>query len=103
MRKENSERLSRHIYDLYKIYPEITFDESFAKLVAEVREVRKPWNLCVSAQDGVDIQGVLRKIVKEDYYKQDYEQITQNMLFEDVKYEAVIKTVTDVIKTGCFK
>ncbi|MDR2532290.1 MAG: nucleotidyl transferase AbiEii/AbiGii toxin family protein [Oscillospiraceae bacterium] len=103
MRKESAERLSRHIYDLYKIYPEIKFDETFAKLVAEVREVCKPWNLCVSAQDGVDIQGVLRKIVKEDYYKQDYEQITQNMLFEDVKYESVIKAVTDVIKTGCFK
>ena len=102
MRNESTERLSRHIYDLYKIYPEITFDETFAKLVAEVREVRKPWNLCVSAQDGVDIQGILRKIVKEDYYKQDYEQITKNMLFEDAKYEAVIKTVSDVINTGVF-
>ena len=102
MRNESAERLSRHIYDLYKIYPEITFDESFTKLVAEVRKVRKPWNLCVSAQDGVDIQGILRKIVKEDYYKQDYEQITKNMLFEDAKYESVIKTVSDVINTGVF-
>ena len=103
MRKENAERLSRHVYDLYKIKSQISFNEDFVKLVKEVREVRKPWKLCVSAQDGVDIQSVLKKIVSEDYYKQDYEQITQNMLFEDVPYSKAITVISDIIKAGIFK
>jgi predicted nucleotidyltransferase component of viral defense system len=56
-----SKRLSRHIYDLYKIYPEIKIDDNFVKLIGEVREVRKAHNACLSAQDGVDLQGILKK------------------------------------------
>ena len=71
-----SKRLSRHIYDLYKIYPEIKIDDNFIKLIGEVCDVRKTHNACLSAQDGVDLQEILKKIVSEEYYKQDYEQIT---------------------------
>jgi predicted nucleotidyltransferase component of viral defense system len=98
-----SKRLSRHIYDLYKIYPRIEIDDNFVKLIGEVREVRKAHSACLSAQDGVDLQGILKKIVSEDYYKHDYEQITQNMLFEDVDYLTAIVTVKDIIKAKCFK
>jgi len=44
-----SKRLSRHIYDLYKIYPEIKIDDNFVKLIGEVREVRKAHSACLSA------------------------------------------------------
>jgi predicted nucleotidyltransferase component of viral defense system len=97
-----SKRLSRHIYDLYKIYPEIKFDENYTNLVAEIRMVRKTHNTCFSAQDGVCIQDILKKIVSEDYYKSDYEQITQSMMFEDVEYSKAITVIGDVIKIGCF-
>jgi predicted nucleotidyltransferase component of viral defense system len=97
-----SKRLSRHIYDLYKIYPEIRIDDNFIKLIGEVREVRKAHSACLSAQDGVDLQGILKKIVSEDYYKQDYEQITQNMLFENVEYSTAIVTASDIVKVKCF-
>ena len=97
-----SERLSRHIYDLYKIYPKITLDENFCKLVTEVRRVRKTHEKCFSAQDDVNIQDILKKVVTEDYFKQDYKQITQSMLFEDVPYSKAITAVQDIINTGCF-
>ena len=97
-----SKRLSRHIYDLYKIYSKIKIDDNFVKLIGEVCEVRKAHSACLSAQDGVDLQGILKKIVSEDYYKQDFEQITQNMLFEDVNYPMAIVVVSDIIKAKCF-
>ena len=98
-----SMRLSRHIYDLHKIYPEIKFDEAFTNLVSDVRRARKDHSACFSAQDGVNIQDILKKIVAEDYYKQDYEQITKNMLFEDLPYSKAITTISDVINAGSFK
>jgi len=95
-------RLSRHIYDLYKIYPQITFNKKFTGLVAEVRKIRKEHNTCLSARDGVDLQNILNKIINENYYKQDYEQITKSMLFEEMPYSKAITVVSDIIKTGSF-
>jgi hypothetical protein len=93
---------SRHIYDLFKLYPKINLNSAFAELVAEVREVRKPHITCRSAQDGVDLQELLSKIVVEDTYKSDYNQITKTLLFEDLPYSEAVTTLTKIINSGCF-
>jgi predicted nucleotidyltransferase component of viral defense system len=93
---------SRHIYDLYKLYPLITFDDGFKDLVAEVREVRKPHVTCHSAQDGIDLGELLQKIVSEDFYKSDYNNITQTLLFERVTYAETVPTLQKIIDDGCF-
>ena len=98
----NLETHSRHIYDLYKIYPTITFDRAFAIMVDEVRKVRKPHKVCNSAHDGVDLPELLRKIVREDTFKSDYNQITRSLLFEDVPYADAIVTLDSIINDGFF-
>jgi predicted nucleotidyltransferase component of viral defense system len=92
-------RLSRHIYDLYKLYPKIVFDDSFKELFTAVREVRKPIeDKCFSAQDGVDLPKILQEIVDTAYYYDDYKS-TNDMFFdgEDVSYETAIIAVQNTI------
>ena len=93
---------SRHIYDLYKIFPEILFDNNFARLIEEVRELRKPHKKSISAQDGVDIPELLRNIVKTDAFKSDYDQITSLLLFEDVAYNEAIDVLEKIADLECF-
>ena len=93
---------SRHIYDLHKLYPKIKFDESFKKLVADVREIRAPHTTCHSAKEGVDLTELLRKIVSENYYKDDYNHITKSLLFETVSYNDAIESLKTIIADGYF-
>jgi hypothetical protein len=93
---------SRHIYDLYKLYPKIIFDSSFRQLVIEVREIRRPHITCLSAQEGVDLPDLLRKIVDEDYYKMDYIQITDTLLFENLPYSQAITVIQRISDDGYF-
>jgi predicted nucleotidyltransferase component of viral defense system len=93
---------SRHIYDLYKLYPKIIFNDSFRQLVAEVREVRRPHITCLSAQENVDLPELLRKIVNEDFFKADYTQITDTLLFEKLPYSEAITAIQKLLDDGCF-
>jgi hypothetical protein len=93
---------SRHIYDLYKLYPKITFNDSFRQLAAEVREVRRPHTACLSAQEGVDLPKLLRNIASEDFFKADYNQITDTLLFEKLSYSEAITVMQKILDDGCF-
>ena len=93
---------SRHIYDLCKLYSRISFDEKFAMLVKEVREARKPCITCLSAQDDVDVPGLLNKVLDEDIYKSDYSQITDELLFEKMPYSEAVAVLSKIIDDGCF-
>lgn len=98
----NIEAHSRHIYDLYKLYPRITFDDGFKQLVAEVREVRKPHVTCRSAQDHVRMPELLQKITSDNFYKSDYDRITSTLLFEDIPYSKAVTVIGHIISDGCF-
>ena len=78
---------SRHIYDLYKLYPNIKIDDDFKKLIVSVREDRKKHSSCISAKDEYNISEQLKKIVNEKYYYEDYIDVTQHVLFDDVDYD----------------
>ena len=93
---EKSEH-SRHLYDLYKIKNNINFNEDFFKLFNEVRNERKTHEKCLSAMDNISIKDVLKEIVEKDYYKDDYENITCNLLFEKVQYNIVKDSLISII------
>jgi len=97
-----AENHSRHIYDLYKIYPNIVFNDTFKFLIDEVREARKPHSTCLSAKDGVNLQDLLKKIIAEDFYKSDYNQITDTLLFEIIPYAEAITALQRIIENQCF-
>ncbi|WP_449316459.1 nucleotidyl transferase AbiEii/AbiGii toxin family protein [Rubneribacter sp.] len=86
-------RQSRHIYDLHKLSPIVSFDEELAALFSAVRRQRKNAHGCPSAQDGVDTPSVLEAIIEKAAYRDDYERVTTPLLFEEVSYEKAVESL----------
>jgi len=80
-------RLSRHLYDIYKLYPMINFDQSFQTLFEEVRNHRAMMKVCPSAQQDIDVKKLIKEICDSDYYKADYELITSYFTSDPIDYE----------------
>lgn len=89
---------SRHLYDLYKIMPEINFDDNFFKLYDEVKEIRSNDEDCHSAKPEQDLKKLLREIYNTDYFRADYEDVTSELLFEDVSYSVVKENLKRIIE-----
>lgn len=93
---------SRHVYDIYKLLDVVDLDESMRQLVRDVFEERKPHVNCHSAKDGIDMNAVLREIVDMSIYAQDYKDITEKILFEEVDYETAVSALRRIIESGIF-
>ncbi|MBR1567794.1 MAG: nucleotidyl transferase AbiEii/AbiGii toxin family protein [Lachnospiraceae bacterium] len=95
---------SRHIYDIYKIVNHIRLDSSLKKLAESVRIERREDSECPSASDDIDLNQILQKIIEQQVYKQDYNDITEAILFQDkdLKYSDAIKGLQAVIDSGVF-
>lgn len=81
------DRTSRHLYDLYKLYPNVTFGEDFDCLVKETREARLNSPFAISANKSINIYNILSEIVSSDFYEKDYNTITKKLLDENISYE----------------
>lgn len=88
---------SRHIYDLHKLYEVIEINDDLRKLFLQVKEERSGRSVCFSAQNGVNLQELLQKIITSDAYKEDYKTITAELLFEEVNYETAIETLRKIV------
>lgn len=88
---------SRHLYDLYKIMPEIEFGSNFFALFKEVKAIREKDEDCPSAKPEQNLKELLQKIYDSDYFKDDYEDVTEELLFEKVSYETVKNNLSEII------
>lgn len=77
---------SRHLYDIYKLYPLISDGLTIKRLAKETRAERMNSPFCESADPKKDINGILQKIADSDYYKKDYENNTSVLLYDNVDY-----------------
>lgn len=100
--QNKTEKHSRHLYDIYKLLPHVPQNDSFKKLVKEVRQVRALSPVCPSAKQDVDVVDLLKRIVSENVYKSDYENITENLLEEELNYETVIPALKQIAENGMF-
>ena len=82
---------SRHIYDIFKA------------LIKEVRGVRAMTNICPSAQPDVNVPEMLKFLIENEVYKEDYENITARILEEDVSYDVAIEAVKKIAESGMFE
>ena len=89
---DRSRRNSRHLYDIYKLYPHVIEDEAFYELVKEVWLHRSKMDKMVapSARENVDILGLVGKLSDEDFYKDDYDNRTKGLISDDLSYDVVI-------------
>lgn len=46
--------------------------------------------------------GIEASIIEKDYYRQDYEDITAKILFEEVSYETAVTALKKIIASGIF-
>lgn len=94
--QKKSRRLSRHLYDLYKIFPKMTFDENFKKLVYEVKEHRSILSICPSSKTVVNINSLIKQFCSDNFYKADFDIITETLINEEVEYSEVIDTMLQI-------
>lgn len=103
--QDKSKRYSRHLYDIYKLTERICFDDDFEKLFGEIRRHRQAMSICPSAKEGVNISGIIRRFCRDNFYKQDYEAITNYFSDDYFSYEDTIEQmlkIADLIdKFGC--
>lgn len=100
--KGQEKKHSRHIYDIYKLLPLVSFDDSFASLVREVRAMRAGTHICPSAQDGIDISQMIGETVANGSYKEDYAFSTTKLLAENVPYELAVCALRKISEQGVF-
>ena len=98
-----SKRCSRHLYDIYKLTPMISFDDDFQKLCVQVRAHRAGMKICPSAQPSVDVPALITKFCNDDFYKEDYQLITSYFVEDPVDYEAVITQMRNLADGKCFR
>ena len=94
---------SRHIYDIYKLLPLVPQDEAFKNLVHEVRSIRAQSSICPSSLPDVNIPQLLEKIIVEKAYKNDYDNLTTQLLEEPISYDVVINSLKDIAQSEVFK
>ena len=100
---DNIKKHSRHIYDIYKLFPLVPRDETFKKLVQEVREVRAQTNICPSAQPGINVPELLHLLIDNQVYREDYNLITERILEETIPYDTAIEAVKMIAESGMFE
>lgn len=100
---DNIKKHSRHIYDIYKLFPLVPQDETFKKLVQEVREVRAQTNICPSAQPGINVPELLHLLIDNQVYREDYNLITERILEETIPYDTAIEAVKMIAESGMFE
>ena len=84
-------RNSRHLYDIYKLYPYIKFEKDFCSLLNEVRVLRSKMDIKItpSARFDVDIFQITKELVETDFYLKDYEDSTVKLTCDYVEYQKV--------------
>ena len=93
---------SRHIYDIYKLLPLVKQDDAFRALVREVRAVRKESVICPSAADGVNIPELLAEMIQKEAYREDYRNLTEKLLEEEVDYDTAVTALERIAAGGMF-
>lgn len=96
-------RYSRHLYDIYMLFPRIKQNREFKELVHQVRRLRATMDICPSAVDGVNIPKLLKEIVNKDVYRADYMEITTYFQNQPVEYEKVMEIIKEIAENGMFE
>ncbi len=91
-----TKRYSRHLYDIYKLYSNITIDHAFKNLAEQVREHRAQLPICPSAKEGTDIKKLIYEILDKKFYKSDYEAVTRTLIYDDVSYEQTARMLRKI-------
>ena len=88
-------RLSRHLYDLHKLFTHIDIEE-VKRLFPEIQQLRSKIELCPSAKPNIDIKNIISNIINSDYYAKDYKSVTSLLIYDDISYDNCIETLKNI-------
>lgn len=101
-----SNKRSRHLYDIYKLAPFVSFDAAFFRLFAKVRQHRREMNereqrkgkkqICPSAEPDISLSHVIRSYCSDAFFEQDYYETTKHFIYEYVEYEDIIDQILKI-------
>lgn len=91
-----SKRYSRHLYDLYKLRQFIPIDDELKTLVSEVRKHRSRLSICPSAKQDINVHDKIYEFCDSDFYKTDYDKITDYFISEVIPYEKTICNIKEI-------
>lgn len=94
-----STRLSRHLYDLHKLFTHVNIKE-VTRLIPDIQQLRSKIDLCPSARS--NINSILTSIIDLDYYKSDYKNVTSLLIYDDTSYNDCVETLKKISKTITF-
>lgn len=91
-------RHSRHLYDISKLMDVVDLDEKLSDLFNAVKEYRKKIRVCYSARDNHKLFGILNKIIVEQSFKNDYDNVTFQLLYDHYPYSRCEKSLQKLQK-----
>ena len=97
------DRDSRHLYDIAKMMPLITFDSKLDKLIDDVRDDRMTSKNNPSAQLEYNINEMLKEIIDKRFYERDFNFVTKKLLYENYSYDDAINNgIAKMVNTDVF-
>ena len=92
---------SRHLYDIFKLKNYISMDDDFKRLFADVRKHRSGMDIKItpSAREDVDLLAVAEKLIREDFYADDYADSTMKLISDNISYETVKLNYIDLVRS----
>lgn len=100
--KGNIRKNSADIYDIYMLLPLVSTDDNFTEAVKKVRTERENSVLHPSSQPDNDIEELLYRIVKDEVYKQDYNELTSRLIDTAVSYDDAASAIYTAADSGVF-
>ena len=102
---KKTEKHSRHLYDIYKLFPHITYDDAFAQLVKNIRKHRSTLKYAFSTKPDQpkSIKTLVSEYSADDFYKSDYLNLSTYLITDkDVSYEMLIENIKEVVSSDLF-
>jgi hypothetical protein len=95
-------RNSRHLYDIYMLLPKVNLNEEYKHLLHTIRVQRSEMRISPAASKGNNIPLLLKKILAEDVYREDYSTITAYFQNHPIDYEEVITAIVQLAESNVF-
>lgn len=93
---------SRHLYDIYKLYPLLSDYDVIRALVKETRDARSNSPFCESANSTQDINVLLQEIIDKEYYRIDYKENTSVLVYDKISYDEAVSVIPKIIERHLF-
>ncbi len=95
------DRYSRHIYDIHMIWKSKLLNiEKINTIIDDVIKDRQRFtDRNLSSNPGTKVKEILSEIITKEVFKKDFNDVSTIFIYNDVSYESIIKSLSEIIKT----